>query len=177
MSWITRIDKLTHSIEEATTGKSFDTEVFEVKKADLATITPANRWHFNWHKELNTLGRAVYKLVVKGDEQIQCLISMEDKSTFLYLPLIETAPHNLGKHKQYIGAPGNLTAFACKRSFEHGYDGVVAFDAKTKLMPHYQTSLGATHLGGSKMAIYTREAQNLVSLYFKDFTLHEKSHH
>lgn len=47
MSWITRIDKLTHSIEEASTGKSFDTEVHKVKKADLLTVNPANRWNFN----------------------------------------------------------------------------------------------------------------------------------
>ncbi|MCX6197645.1 MAG: hypothetical protein NTY88_00295 [Bacteroidetes bacterium] len=85
------------------------------------------------------------------------------------MPLIENAPHNFGKSKQYYGVAGNLTAFACKRSFELGYEGEVAFESKTQLIEHYQTSLGAGVLMVRRMAILTAEAQKLVSLYFKDF--------
>jgi hypothetical protein len=48
------------------------------------------------------------------------------------MPLIESAPFNIGKGKKYLGAPCNLVAYGCKLSKEYGFDGVVAFDAKTK---------------------------------------------
>lgn len=94
---------------------------------------------------------------------------MQDKGTHFFLPLIETAPHNLGKGKKYLGAPGNLTAFACKRAFEHGYDGAVTFIAKTKLISHYRRVLLAEVLAGPRMKIEGENARKLVSLYFKDF--------
>jgi len=171
MSWITHIDRLTRSIEEVSTGKNFDTEVFELKKADLKLITKANGWNFDWQREWSTPHRIVYKLVIKGDESnvIQCLISIEDSDTYLFLPLIETAPHNLGKLKRFAGAPANLIAFACKRAFELGYDGEVAFVSKTKLVSHYKEMLGAVVIAGSRMAILSDSARKLVSLYFKDF--------
>jgi hypothetical protein len=38
-------------------------------------------------------------------------------------------------------------------AFEKGYDGVVSFIAKTKLVDHYKTSLGATIFHGDQMFI------------------------
>jgi len=43
--------------------------------------------------------------------------------------LIESVKFNKGKLKIYAGVPGNLVAFACKRSFDKGYEGYLAFDA------------------------------------------------
>jgi hypothetical protein len=37
--------------------------------------------------------------------------------------LIESAPFNKGKNKVYAGVPGNLVAFACKLSFQRGFEG------------------------------------------------------
>jgi hypothetical protein len=45
---------------------------------------------------------------------------------FVEMHLIEAAPHNFGKEKRYMGVAGNLVAFACKLSFEQGFDGYVA---------------------------------------------------
>jgi len=81
--------------------------------------------------------------------------------------LVESAKFNLGKHKLYLGVPGNLVSYACKVSFDKGYEGFVAFDSKTALVEHYQKTLGATHLGGRKMYIDTKAAGKLVSQYFK----------
>lgn len=99
----------------------------------------------------------MHKLVIKGAENniIQCLISIEDADTHLLLPLIETAPHNLGKLKRFAGAPANLIAFACKRAFELGYDGEVAFVSKTKLVSHYKEMLGAVAIAASMMAFWS----------------------
>ena len=81
--------------------------------------------------------------------------------------LIESAKFNKGKIKIYSGVPGNLVAFACKVSFDNGYDGYLAFDAKTVLVKHYQETLYATHFKGTKMMIETTAANRLISKYFK----------
>jgi hypothetical protein len=62
---------------------------------------------------------------------------------------------------------GNLVAFACKLSFERGYEGFVSFIAKTKLIDHYTEKLGAIHVGGNRMIIHTGEALLLTNRYFK----------
>jgi hypothetical protein len=81
--------------------------------------------------------------------------------------LVESAKFNLGRHKLYLGVPGNLVSYACKVSFDKGYEGFVAFDSKTALIEHYQKTLGATLIGGRRMYIDTKAAGKLVSQYFK----------
>jgi hypothetical protein len=81
--------------------------------------------------------------------------------------LIESAKFNKGKDKVYYGVPGNLVAFACKLSVDMGYEGFLAFDAKTELIKHYQKSLGATHFRGLRMFIETHAALKLISQYFQ----------
>ena len=82
--------------------------------------------------------------------------------------LIESAPFNLGKDKTYLGVPGNLVAFACKLSFQRGFDGFLSFIAKTKLIEHYEKSLGAYHFGGHLMIISNESALKLIDKYFKN---------
>ena len=81
--------------------------------------------------------------------------------------LSESAKFNIGKNKVYLGVPGNLVAFACKVSVDKGYEGFLAFDAKTALIKHYEQSLHATHFRGLRMFIETSAALRLISQYFK----------
>jgi len=81
--------------------------------------------------------------------------------------LLENAPFNIGQTKLYEGVAGNLVAHACKVSFQQGYEGFVGFTAKTKLINHYQKTLGAYTLGGNRMIIPTDAAQFLINKYFK----------
>ena len=87
---------------------------------------------------------------------------------YLEMYLIESAPFNYGKNKMHYGVAGNLIAFACKRSFELGFDGFVAFTAKTTLMEHYIKTLGAVPIGGQRMAIEDKQALELIKKYFND---------
>ncbi len=57
-------------------------------------------------------------------------------------------------------------AFACKKAFERGYEGYVSFFAKSKLIKHYELTLGAQLFSGTKMFIDTRAALNLTNKYF-----------
>lgn len=82
--------------------------------------------------------------------------------------LVESAPFNKGKTKIYSGVPGNLVAFACRLSFQRGFEGNVSFISKTKLVEHYVRTLGAIHFVGGLMIIETRVALKLIYKYFKN---------
>jgi len=71
--------------------------------------------------------------------------------------------------KQYNGVPTNLVAYACKTSFERGFGGYTVFVAKSRLIEHYEKTLGAKRLWGNRMFIDTAAAYPLVRRYFKDF--------
>jgi hypothetical protein len=117
---------------------------------------------------LENNNREVFKLtIVNNPGIIQGLLSFTIKTDHLYMDLLESAPFNLGHTKLYDGVPGNLVAYACKVSFQNGFDGFVSFTAKTKLIEHYEKTLGAHHFGNQLMIIQPEVAQQLVNKYFK----------
>jgi hypothetical protein len=161
------IDKLTNSIVNTISGDSFPTDVHPVATSELKNITKVKGWLFNWSNENKLKDRQVYKLTIRNNpEIIQGLLSISDYGDHYYLHLIESAPYNLGKNKLYEGVPGNLFAFTCKVSWDNGYQGFVSFTSKTKLIEHYEKTLGATHVGGHKMIIFPHEALKLIKKYF-----------
>ena len=161
------IDKITESIENADTGETLETFVLPVTQADLKETTKKNGWLFDWKLELAEPEKQVYKLVTeKEPHTIQGLVSLEKLKDHVLMHLIESAPINRGKGKKYLGVCGNLTAFGCKMSKDYGFDGAIAFDAKNALIPHYEKTLGAVHLGGNRMGIFEENAQKLIDKYF-----------
>lgn len=162
------IDRLTNSVQNTISGDSFATEVHEIQKVELRTVTKAKGWKFDWKAELKVSDRTVYKLTIKDNPNIiQGLASISDYEDHFYLHLVESAPFNLGKKKLYTGVPGNLFAFTCKLSWDKGYQGFVAFQSKTKLIEHYENTLGAIHVGGHKMIIFPDAALKLIRQYFQ----------
>jgi len=161
------IDKLTNSIGNASTGEVFDTEVMRLTEKNLNLIHKSE-WQFDWFKEIKDKTKEIYKLTtVNNPAIIQGLISIEDKQDHIFMHLIESSKFNKGESKVYLGVPGNLVAFACKVSVDKGYQGFLAFDAKTALIKHYQETLHATHFRGLRMFIENNAAQRLISKYFK----------
>jgi hypothetical protein len=163
------IDKITNSIEDAVTGKSLDTEVQPLLLVDFKTILKKNGWRFNWKMECKYGERQVYKLVITGDGCIQGLLSLQPAENYVEMHLIETAPHNYGHLKKYVGVPGNLVAFACKLSFDFGFEGFVGFTAKTQLIKHYADTLGAELIFKNRMSISGNSAKKLVNSYYKNY--------
>jgi hypothetical protein len=144
------IDKLTNSIENTSTGEVFNTDVVRMIVKNLI--------------EIKDKTKEVYKLtIIKNPTIIQGLVSIEDKQDHIFMHLIESAKLNKNNGKTYLGVPGNLVAYACKVSVEKGYQGFLAFDAKTELIKHYQESLYATHFRGLRMFIETKAALKLIS--------------
>ncbi len=163
------IDKLTNSIENVQTGDIFPTNITLLSATDLKSITKKNGWQFDWKYELKQPGREVYKLTILNNILvIQGLVSLEIKSDHIYMHLVESAPFNKGKTKVYSGVPGNLVAFACRLSFQRGFEGNVSFISKTQLIDHYIKTLGALHVGGRLMIIETQAALKLIDKYFKN---------
>ena len=88
--------------------------------------------------------------------------------SYFYLHLAETAPINFGHNKLHEGVGGNLFAYCCKRSWDSGNEGFVAFKAKTQLVKHYEETLGAVHIGNLNMIIYPKQALILINKYFNE---------
>jgi hypothetical protein len=164
------IDKLTNSIENTITSEVFDTEVTPVNSKESRLIKKQN-WVFDWHSEFKDPANEIFKLTtINNPTIIQGLICFSDKHDHIFMSLIESAKFNKGKSKLYKGVAGNLVAFCCKVSFEKGYEGVVSFVAKSRLIDHYKQTLGAKQFGESnRMFIDTKESLALVKQYFKNF--------
>jgi hypothetical protein len=161
------IDKLTNSLENLISGDSFPTDIIIADLNDFKSITKKEGWLFDWKSEFKMPDRDVYKLtIVNNQTVIQGLISLSVKTDHVYMHLIESAPFNKGKDKVYAGVPGNLIAFACKLSFQRGFEGYLSFLSKTNLINHYEKTLGATHVGGNLMIINTVAALKLINKYF-----------
>ncbi len=161
-----KIDKLTKSVENAVTGDSFKTEVLPVSSADLKALKKTD-WLFDWKGEVKNNSKVIYKLVIEGNQSvIQGLISLQDRGDHIFMHLIESNRFNRGAKRMYLGVAGNLVAYACKLSFEKGYEGFVSFESKTRLVEHYTLMLGARLLFGNFMAIETKAATKLINRYF-----------
>ena len=161
------IAKLTNSIENIVTGDNFQTDIIVITSSDMKNTTKKNGWQFDWKQEVKQPERDIFKLtIVHNPLIIQGLISVEVKSDHVYMHLLENAPFNVGQTKMYAGVAGNLVAFACKLAFQRGFEGNIAFLAKTKLIQHYEESLGAIHVGGRIMIIETQSALKLINKYF-----------
>lgn len=159
------IDRLTNSIVNVISGDILETEFHKVTGKEITK----KDWLFNWHRELSVSKNEVYKMTIKDNPTIiQGLISYEVIAGFVAVNLVENAKFNRGKNKIYEGVGGNLFAFACKQSKKLGYDGCIAFYAKTSLVDYYQIALGAKLIFGQRMVIEEKQAHKLINQYFKD---------
>jgi hypothetical protein len=163
------VDFLTNSIRNVVSGDSFATEVSRLTKADLKQITKKNGWAFNWKIEFDDNAKEVYKLtIVNNPTIVQGLLSFTIEPDHIYMDLLESSSFNRGKNKVYEGVAGNLVAYACKVSFQQGFEGFISFTAKTKLIEHYIKTLDATLFRGQLMIINTNAANKLIDKYFKN---------
>ena len=159
------IDKLTESIEDARTGRSFPTEIQPATRDDVSRLSD-DGWRFDWILQLSV--SEVYKLTVPSLGQlVHGLISLSRDDGFVQVNLIESHPENIGRNKKYVGVAGNLFAYATKVAFELGFNGFIAFEAKSELISHYEESLGARRIGDSqRMYLDEEAATKLVAKYF-----------
>lgn len=161
------IDKFSPCLEDSQTGKLVPTIYSKTSSEELSKL---KHWNFNWLDDsLNECD--VYKLCIAGTETIQGLVAVKDfkRDMAVYVTIAESAPHNIGKNKQFIGVGGHLFAIAAKISMDKGYGGFVFMDAKnTELVEHYSKTLGAILLGRPhpyRMFIDEENAAKLLETY------------
>lgn len=155
------------SIRNIRTKEIFEAEIKTFRLQDIKRFKKED-WQFNWEKEFADKCKTVVKLTTTGDpELIHGLLSIGDNADHIIMYLIESAAFNKGKTKLYEGIPGNLVAYACKWSFRLGYEGYVLFYAKSRLIRHYEETLGARSIGGLKMILDTNAAMRLITKFLK----------
>ena len=81
--------------------------------------------------------------------------------------IVEAAPYNVGHKGKYEGVGGHLFAIACKMSMDAGCEGYVAFTAKTNLIEHYKSEIGAKVVRGQRMYIDDVTAKQLIKKYLE----------
>ena len=162
------IDKLTPCLVEIATGKVLQTVFSIASEEDILGLSEKG-WIFDWTaEELHKTN--IYKLLIKGDDTIQGLVSAEVVRGAVYVNLTESAPHNLGKQKLYGGVGGHLFAIAIKLSLSNGFGGYIYFDAKNgELVEHYKTMLGATlaptRYHDYRMELMEKQAGQIINEY------------
>jgi len=113
------IDKLSHSIENVQTGKSYETEVLPLLKSDMKQILKKNGWQFDWAMEVKNPAKSVFKLVtLQQPEVIQGLVSISKEDGYVLMNLIESSPVNFGKNKIHYGDIG------CRAYWWTSYDNL-----------------------------------------------------
>jgi hypothetical protein len=133
-----QIQGLSECIEVSSKRKIL-TKVLPVTREIVGKILKKDGWSFDWKKEFKLPDRHLFYLgTCMEDQRVQGIISATPmiKERFIFLNLIENAPHNLGSKKQYEGIAVNLVAYICKASFELGLNGYIVFIAKTAMIDH-----------------------------------------
>jgi hypothetical protein len=85
----------------------------------------------------------------------------------MYVSIIESAPHNVGKTKIYEGVAGTLFAYVAQKSFEAGFDGFVLFESKTNLYQYYQEKYGALPTRDRWLHFDTKASIKLIETYLE----------
>lgn len=122
---------------------------------------------FDWSSYFSNQYIELYKMVVNNTNEIQGVIAIELCEGYIEVHLVESAPHNRGKNKEFDFVGPHLFAFACKRSVEAGFEGFIAMTAKTRLIEHYTKILGAQliHSKTNRMFIPEVAAEILIRVY------------
>jgi hypothetical protein len=164
------IDKLTPCLEKVSTGEIVKTTYAKADKTELSSL---KGWLFNW-KDPYLNDSEIYKVLTAGDSRVQGFaVRDEPENNAIYVKIAESAPHNKGKDKEYLGTGGHLFAIASLISLSKGYGGFVYMDAKNKrLVDHYIEILGASYVGGIhpfRVSIGEIAAKRLIEFYnFKE---------
>lgn len=136
-------------LKDTRTGEIVGTVVSEARRSSLKGYNKSAGWYVDWSKMPKDA--TIYKITVKGSEEIQGLIAMTpvDSHKAMYLNWAVVAPHNNpmllnGKPKKYEGVGGHLMAIAAEQSIKHGYGGAAyGFAANLDLVKYYEEKFGA----------------------------------
>lgn len=119
---------------------------------------------FDWRREISDDNAEVWRLSVASNKHTIAYISFTIDAGFIFINLMER--ENARESAKFGNIGATLISFACLRSLEEGFGGVVAFTAKNRLINWYQQEFNAQRMGNSnRMVILENEAQMLINQY------------
>jgi len=153
-------------IVEASTGKICTIEVFPVENADYKSL-PKDRYFFNWKSESK---EEVYKLVIKGQNDILGLVSIEriPSEWRIHIRLLTVSIENKGKEKLFEKIAGNLIAYVAKIAVaDFGELACISLRPKSSIAQHYINTYNM-NVTGMTLSLEVPEIINLINQYDHD---------
>lgn len=151
------------TIIDVSTGDRIQVNVMPVENTDYKYLT-SQRYFFNWKEEK---GYEVYKLVIKGTNDILGLISIEriPQEWRIHIRLLTVSKENRGRAKKYERIAGNLIAHVAKIAVElFGEMACISLKPKTMIRQHYIDTYNMK-LTGKVLSLEVPELLNLINQY------------
>ncbi|MFY8110044.1 MAG: N-acetyltransferase [Bacteroidia bacterium] len=149
---------------DTSSGERFKVEILPLESVDFKSITK-KRYFFDWKLEL---GYEIYKLKIKGSNDIIGLISIEriPEEWRIHVRLLTVSIENKGVNKRFDKIVGNLLAFVAAIAVkEYGFLACVSLKPKTKIAKHYIDKYNM-NITGMTLSLEVPEILNLI----KDYT-------
>lgn len=100
---------------------------FEIFDRQSVARTQKAGWvaGFDWTKYLNPQEPSnAYRLMAVGKTRIEGAIAYRDDQGFVFVDLLESAPHNRGFPRSFLNVADVLLGAACQHSFKIGCEGL-----------------------------------------------------
>ena len=124
------------NLVEVSTGKLYPIDILPVENADYKSLVKS-RYFFDCKEEKY---QEVYKLIIKGDNTVLGLISLERIPTEwrVHIRLLTVSKENKGNEKRFDKIAGNLIVHAAKIAvLEYGVLACVSLKPKSQIAQHY----------------------------------------
>lgn len=154
------------NIVEVSTRNIYPIEVLPVENTDYKLLTK-NRYFFDWKEEKN---QEVYKLVVKKDNAILGLISVEriPDEWRIHIRLLTVSKENMGSGKKFDKIAGNLITHAAKIAVaDFGELACISLRPKSQIAKHYIDRY-KMNITGMTLSLEVPEILNLINLFEND---------
>lgn len=138
-------------IVDRNSRKKIDVEISKVVDADYRKIS-IKRYFFKWEEEKDF---DVYKLVIKGQDDILGLVSLDwiDSESRVEIRLLCASFENRGSTRKYERIAGNLIGFAAREAIKkYPNFPCISLIPKTELNEHYKTTYYMKEAGKSLFA-------------------------
>lgn len=155
------------NIVELSTGKTFPIEILSLESADYKSLSK-KRYFFDWKKEKE---QNIYKLVIKGDNDILGLISFEiiPEEWRIHIRLLTVSEENKGKNKNFDKIAGNLICYVSKIAIrEFAEMACISLKPKTAIYQHYIDKY-RMNITGATLSLEVPEILTLIKEYESEY--------
>ncbi len=154
------------NVVEVSTGRIYPVEVLPLEIKDYKLLLKS-KFFFDWDTEKD---EEVYKLVIKGQNDILGLISIEQihSEWRIHIRLLTSSRENVGAGKKFDKVIGNLIAFVAKIAIaDFGELACVSLKPKSSIIGHYIDKY-KMNVTGMTLSLEVPEIIDLINEYDHD---------